>query len=671
MAEYLKNLTESQRQAVTHVDGPLLVVAGAGSGKTRVVTFRIAHLISRGVWPGQILAMTFTNKAAGEMQERVRALAGDAPRWVGTFHSACARFLRQDLDKLPDGRTSQFTIYDQDDQTAIVKHCIKTLKLEERGIEPRPTLALISNAKNSRISPGAFRVWSREGETVQAIYQLYEDTLRQMNAVDFDDLLILTVRLLEEVPHLRDIYHSRFRYVLIDEYQDTNTVQYDLLKLLTGPTRNVHLTGDPDQSIYSWRGADFRNINRFLNDFPDALLVRLEQNYRSTQTVLTAANELIRHNSERIDKELFTDNGAGVPIRVVRAPSEREEAAWVAERVVTLRLQGIGLSDMAVFYRTNAQSRAFEEVLMRVGIPYQILGGIRFYERKEVKDLLAHLKLLVNPRDIISLERIVECRPTGVGQKTLADLIALANRRNEPVFTVLQRPDFVEQYDGRVSAKLAAFAGWCRELGQVPLTPVGECVRAILIHSGLLEYYRGRADKDPLAEDRIENLKAFAVRAAEFEEAHPDASLPELLQDVALVADVDNWDRSAETLSLMTLHSAKGLEFPYVFIVGVEEGLLPHQNSREPAQVEEERRLFYVGITRTEQELCVLHAAERRGWRGEVNRCRPSHFLAELPPETVEETDLCFSQTSEYDTYRRGQPRRRQRGEWTEDGDPW
>jgi DNA helicase-2/ATP-dependent DNA helicase PcrA len=305
---------------------------------------------------------------------------------------------------------------------------------------------------------------------------------------------------------------------------------------------------------------------------------------------------------------------------------------------------------MAVFYRTNAQSRPFEEVLMRVGIPYQIIGGIRFYERKEVKDLLAHLKLLVNPRDVISLRRVVECRPTGVGPKTLADLIAMANGRDEPVFTLLQRADFAQCHGGRVSAKLAAFAAWCRDLGRIPLAPVSECVRGILIHSGLLEHYRDRTGKDPLAEDRIENMKAFVVRAAEFEEARPDAALPELLQDIALVADVDNWDRGAETLSLMTLHSAKGLEFPYVFIVGVEQGLLPHQNSRKDEQIEEERRLFYVGITRTQAELCVLHAATRRNWSGEADCRQPSGFIAELPDETVETLDLCRAHSADPET---------------------
>jgi len=639
MSDILEDLTPAQREAVTHMDGPLMVIAGAGSGKTRVVTRRIAHLVSKGVWPNQILAMTFTNKAANEMKERVAGLVGVAPRWVGTFHSACARFLRRDMDKLEDGRSGRYTIYDTDDQTALVKLCMKELDLDPKELKPRQVREEISRAKCKGTPPVEYGRGYYRDELIARVYEAYEKRLRELDAVDFDDLLLLTVRLLEEQPHVRDIYHSRFRYVLVDEYQDTNRIQYRLVRLLTGPGRNVHVTGDPDQSIYSWRGADYRNIMDFSSDYEDVRLVRLEQNYRSTKTILHAANELIRHNSERIDKELFTENPAGAQVKVASLPDESSEAEWVAERAATLRSEGCSLREMAVFYRTNAQSRPFEEALMSVGVPYQIVGGIRFYERREIKDLLAHLRLLVNPRDVVSLQRVINCRPTGIGPRTLAKLTALANKHNEGVFAFLQREDFADLYGGRVPARLGAFAHWCRQLAQIPFAPVSECVHAVLEQSLLVELYRSKVEVEPSAADRVENLLAFIGRAMQFEQGRPDADLPAFLEDVALVADVDYWEDASECVSLMTLHSSKGLEFRYVFIVGVEDGLLPHQNSDTPRALEEERRLFYVGITRAKQEAAVTHAANRYIW-GQPGERWPSFFLDELPEDALERIDL-------------------------------
>ncbi len=635
----LDNLTDAQREAVTHTQGPMLVVAGAGSGKTRVVTRRIAHLIRQGVPARQILAMTFTNKAAGEMKARVEELVGTTPRWVGTFHSMCARFLRYDLDKLNEGRDGRFTIYDDTDQQGLVKTVLRGRDLDEKRFRPRSLLARISKAKSDMVEPDGFRDASWDGDVVETVYREYERMLRQMNALDFDDLLILTVKMLLDVPGLKERYQSRFPFVLVDEYQDTNHAQYQLMKLLAGPQQNVHATGDPDQSIYSWRGADYRNIMDFTKDFPEARLVRLEQNYRSTQTILAAANGLIGHNEDRIEKELFTEKEGGEKLLLAQVPDERAEAAWVVDQASRLRAEGRGFKDMAVFYRTNAQSRTFEEACMRSQVPYQVVGGVRFYQRKEIKDLLAHLKLLVNPRDVVSLGRVADCRPTGVGDKTLAALADQSEAEGVAVFDLLRQTNFPQTFRGRSSAKLKRFAEWCRKLGAVEHKPVNACVRSVLDLSGLVEHIGSRADRDPAAEDRIENLDAFLNRAAEFEGDHPDADLGAFLEDVALVADVDTWDPDADQLTLMTLHAAKGLEFPVVFVVGLEDGLLPHKNSWKPAMLEEERRLFYVGLTRAEERVFLCHA-EFRYLSGQTNVSPPSRFLAELPLEFVDAMEL-------------------------------
>ncbi len=637
--DILSNLNSAQREAVTHVDGPMLVVAGAGSGKTRVVTCRIAHLIARGVRPDRILALTFTNKAASEMKERIGALAGDVPRWVGTFHSACARLLRRDIEKLRDGRTSDFSIFDTDDQQKVIKNRVKALGIDRTTVNPAAVLAAISRAKRSMAGEDSQPADMPEDETTRRLHVAYEQRLRELNAVDFDDLLLLVVRLLEGDRALRDVYQNRFRYLLIDEYQDTNRMQYRLMQLLCGPDRNVHVTGDPDQSIYSWRGADDRNISDFLRDFPDARVVRLECNYRSTKRILHAANGLIGFNADRLEKELYTENMEGDRLKVVCVEHERAEADWVTTRVSELRTFGVDLSDMAVFYRTNAQSRSFEELLLRRSIPYQIVGGTRFYERREIKEILAHLRLLVNPRDVVSLERVTSCRPTGVGAKTFARLLDMANGLEQPVFTMLQREDFADLYGRRVPVRVAEFATWCRGLGQIPTTPVSACVADVLTHSTLVAWYLSRRGKDSTVQDRLENLDAFVDRANEYEQDHPDASLRDFLAEVALVADVDSWDDEADCLSLMTLHSAKGLEFPFVFIAGAEHGLLPHQNAVTPSQEQEERRLFYVGITRAQEAVAVTHACTRFRW-GDRQRALPSCFLDELPEDAVECVDL-------------------------------
>lgn len=631
--EILSGLTEPQLEAVTHMDGPMLVVAGAGSGKTRVVTRRVAHLIHNGVYPSRILAMTFTNKAAGEMKERVAQLTGEAPRWIGTFHSICARMLRYDLDKLAEGRDGRFSILDDDDQTSLFRELIKKRNLEDSRFKPKTVRERISRAKSDLIPPADFGQGSYEDEVICHLYEDYEKRLRQMNALDFDDLLVLAVRMLKHVPGLKEVYHDRFRYLLIDEYQDTNRTQYELMRLLTGPSRNVHVTGDPDQSIYSWRGADYRNIMDFQKDFPGARVVRLEQNYRSTKTILAAANRVIRNNRERIDKDLFTENEAGEKIRAACLQSDRDEANWILGQIRDLRAAGHPLKNVAIFYRTNAQSRSLEEAFVSAAVPYQLVGGVRFYQRREVKDFLAHLKVLVNPRDAVSLRRLTGCRPTGVGEKTLDGIIEQSAARELPPFTFLCDPHFSSVFAGRSSKKLKEFAAWCRMLDETPRKPVQDCVRAALTVSGLCEHLR--VDDPETADERIDNLMSFLQRAEEFGYANPDADLAAFLEDVALVADIDGFNENTDAATLMTLHSAKGLEFPYVFIAGMENGLLPHENAQTEFQQEEERRLFYVGLTRARQRAYLSYAVTRMT-HGRFAANAPSLFLQELPPEVVE-----------------------------------
>jgi len=626
----IADLTPPQREAVLHREGPMLVVAGAGSGKTRVVTRRIACLIQQGIPPDRILALTFTNKAAGEMKRRVAEIVGATPPWVGTFHSICARFLRRDIEILACGRDRHFTIIDEDEQQALIKECLQAQRLDRGRLKPPLILSRISRAKCNGCTPDDFYDGKPDSDVLAEIYRAYEERVLSMNALDFDDLLLLAVQMLEKNPDLRAAYHRRYHYLLIDEYQDTNRLQYQLARLLAGPQQNIHATGDPDQSIYSWRGADYRNIMDFQKDFPGTRLVRLEENYRSTAPILELANHLIRHNEERIDKRLFTARMGGEPASLACLDNERHEALYIAHEIERRRAAGVPLRRQAVLYRIHAQSRSLEEAMMSVGIPYQIVGGVRFYERREIKDLLAHLKILVNPRDAVSLRRIVYARSTGVGDKTIERLEERSRQTGMPLFRLLQSPDLAEAFGAKPSPRLVAFGEWCRRLAATPLTPVAACVRQVLTISGLAEQISAEMIDDPTAEARLENLSAFVNRAAEFEMSHPEATLPDFLEEVALVADVDQWDDKAETVNLMTLHSVKGLEFATVFICGLEHGLLPHQNAASKAAMEEERRLFYVGITRAQESLYLTFARSRMLW-GRTQPTAPSPFLADLP----------------------------------------
>ncbi|MCR4576194.1 MAG: UvrD-helicase domain-containing protein, partial [Lentisphaeria bacterium] len=548
MDDILSNLTPPQLEAVTHKDGPMLVIAGAGSGKTRVVTRRIAYLISQGVWPSQILAMTFTNKAAREMKSRVAALVGEEPRTCGTFHSCCARFLRSDIEILQTGRTCDFTIYDTSEQQSVLKNVLKIngLKLPS-GLSPRAVGELISAAKTRRrpVFDLAVERNISHPEMIANAAKLYEDKMIELNAVDFDDLLSLTADLLEQHPDVRDIYHNRFRYILIDEYQDTNHLQYELMRLLVGPTENIHVTGDPDQSIYSWRGADYHNIMSFRDDYPNARIVRLEQNYRSTQVILEAANHLIINNGNRFEKELFTDNDIGCPVYDVTTGTDFQEAEWVCRKIMTLRASGENLKDIAIFYRTNSQSARLEEEFVRCHIPYQLLGGIRFYERAEIKDLLAFLRIKVNKSDSLSLERVVSCMGYGVGPATMAKIGIVAAEKQKAIVDFLADPNFETLYP-RPSPKIKAFAKFIQELVAIPLSPLSECVGKVLELSGLEERYEAEVN----AEDRIGNLHELVSNAMTFAEQHDDADLNYFLQEVALVADVDAHDADADFVTL-------------------------------------------------------------------------------------------------------------------------
>ena len=674
----LSDLTPAQREAVTHVNGPMLVVAGAGSGKTRVVTRRVAHLIRLGVRPWRILALTFTNKAAREMRDRVEALVGEAPAWMGTFHSVCARMLRYDIHHLDDGRDNRFSIMDQGDQESLVKQIMKRLNIDDKANRPSAVLAAIGRAKSDFIFPDDYSAVTPRETVIREVYGEYERDLRRLNALDFDDLLVQAARMLDRHRELLDKYRARFPYILVDEYQDTNRAQYNLLKALAGASANIHATGDPDQSIYSWRGADYRNIMDFQRDFPGARLVRLEENYRSGPYILDAANHLIRHNTHRIDKNLVPTRMDGDKVTTALLQSDRMEAMWVGERLSELRGQGKRLGEMAVFYRTNAQSRPLEETMLREGLPYQLVGGVRFYERKEIKDLLAHLKVRINPRDLTSLRRIVGCRP-GVGEKTLEKIAQAADWSDRPVFDFLADPEFPAVF--KAGKKVMDFADWCRSLAAVDIDRADVAVREILNLSGLIEATLANADKDDLADDRIENLESLTARAGEFVRMRlenaptPDAEataeeitasaaidLAAFLEDVALVADVDGWSSAEDKVTLMTLHSAKGLEFDDVFVTGLEEGILPHRNCTDDAAVEEERRLFYVGITRAKCRAWITHAASRF-IHGSVDFSRPSRFLEELPAKAVMELDYGDSRSTEFGSGYRPAATKKAKGE--------
>src|SRR6266487_1238391 len=638
--QYLADLNPPQREAVLATEGPLLVIAGAGSGKTRVLTYRVAHLINAvGANPNEILAITFTNKAAGEMRERLQRLLGRSGQglWMLTCHAACGRILRREAPRL--GYRSNFTIYDQADQIRLVKQCLEELERDPKRFTPRGIHNQISHAKNRLISPDEYanQVQSFYDQTVADVYQLYQRRLFASNAVDFDDLLMLTVDVLERFPDVREKWQQAFRYILVDEYQDTNHAQYRLLQLLAEKHQNLMAVGDPDQSIYSFRSADINNILDFERDFPGTRTVALEQNYRSTNLILEAANTVISNNRERKPKELWSELGDGEPVRVVEVEDEHAEARFVAAGIAGLVEQGFSGDEIAVFYRTNAQSRVLEDVLVRQGVAYQVIGGPRFYERAEIKDAMAYLQAIDNPYDAVSLDRIANRPRRGIGDASLARLQTRADAQGRSLWEALE---FAEDA-GVGAAPLRAVQSFrtlmlSLQSGALELS-VSELLERVLERSGYLDALE--AERTIEAQGRIENLQELVGVTQEYQHTSPEPSLSGFLQEISLYSDQDAIRGEQSLVTLMTLHNAKGLEFRAVFMIGMEEGIFPHSRSLEEAMLEEERRLAYVGMTRAQERLTLTHASSRSLW-GARNHNLPSRFLDELPAEGVERERL-------------------------------
>lgn len=637
--ELLQQLNAMQQKAVIHKEGPLLLLAGAGSGKTRVLTHRIAYLIQEGVKPWNILAITFTNKAAKEMRERVNSIIenGAEDVWVSTFHSMCVRMLRRDIEKI--GYDKSFTIYDSSDQERLVKECLTTLNYSDKLFTPKGVLAEISSFKNELIT---YKQYEKQSESdfrqskVAKIYTMYQNKLRSNNALDFDDLIFKTIDLFKEVPQVLESYQEKFKYIMVDEYQDTNTAQYQLVRLLADKYQNLCVVGDDDQSIYGWRGANIRNILDFEKDFPGAKTIKLEQNYRSTQNILDAANAVIGNNKGRKSKALWTQNVEGSGLEVIKTANQYEEGVFVADEIKRLVKKGDKrYSDFALLYRTNAQSRVLEEKLVQASIPYRLLGGTRFYDRKEIKDIMSYLKALNNPADDLTIKRIINVPKRGIGDTTINKVADIAYEQEVDFFKVLTMADQISEL-GRSAKKLKEFANFIGALSyQVNENGVDELVELVMERTGYVRELELEATEE--AKGRIENLKELVSKATEYQKAAEEPSLAGFLEEVALVADIDNYEQEADTVVLMTLHSAKGLEFPYVFMTGMEEGVFPSYRSMisgNPNDVEEERRLCYVGITRAREQLYLLHAQSRM-LNGNTQYNQPSRFLREIPVDLI------------------------------------
>jgi DNA helicase II / ATP-dependent DNA helicase PcrA len=635
----LSGLNDPQREAVTHGEGPLLILAGAGSGKTRVLTHRIAYLVATdAAKPNEILAITFTNKAASEMRDRAQLLVGRRVRamWVMTFHSACARMLRAHADRL--GYTRQFTIYDQADSRRLVKRCLDELGIDPKRFTPAAIQSQISDAKNKLRDADAYghMVGSFFEQTVADVYRSYERELHRMNAMDFDDLLVRAVNVLELFPEVREVYANGFRHVLVDEYQDTNHAQYRWLQLLAGEHRNLMVVGDDSQAIYSFRGADIRNILEFEDTFPDAKVIKLEQNYRSTQTILDAANAVIRNNRAQKPKSLWTELGQGDPIKVRELEDEHAEARFVTGEIQRLVDEGIGRSEIAVFYRTNAQSRVLEDTLVRAEIAYQVIGGTKFYERAEIKDAIAYLTVLVNPQDVGAFTRLVNSPRRGIGATSMSRVLAFANTMGVSIWDAASEPEQVPGLGAAAIKALTRFMGTMHVLRERAESgaPIATVLGDVLRETGYIEALE--AERTIEAQGRIENLQELVNVGAEYDAGEEgERSLPEFLQQVALVADADTRADDEGLVTLMTLHNAKGLEYPIVMIIGCEEGVFPHSRALDEGGLEEERRLCYVGITRAERDLYMTYARTRNVF-GARTYGVPSRFIGEIPAELTD-----------------------------------
>ena len=636
-------LNPMQKEAVLHTEGPLLILAGAGSGKTRVLTHRIAYLIEeKEVNPWNILAITFTNKAAGEMRERVDSLVGFGAEsiWVSTFHSTCVRILRRYIEHL--GYTTSFSIYDSDDQKTLMKQVFKTLDIDTKQYKERSVLGIISSAKDKLISPEEFLLNAGQDfrqKKVGEIYREYQNQLKKNNALDFDDLIVKTVELFQNDSQILDYYQERFRYIMVDEYQDTNTAQFKLISLLASKYGNLCVVGDDDQSIYRFRGADIENILSFEQTFPGARVIKLEQNYRSTQNILDAANGVIRHNRGRKEKSLWTANGTGDEILFKQFDDARDEADYIARQI---RDSEFSYQDQAVLYRTNAQSRLLEERCIFYNVPYRLVGGVNFYQRKEIKDILAYLKTVANGVDDLSVLRIINVPKRGIGATSMGRVTMFASEHGMSLYSALREARMVPGL-GKAVEKIGRFISQMecfRAMAQSEEYSIQDLIEAILEETGYEEELKAEGEIE--AETRIENIQELINKAAAYEEDSQHPSLDEFLEQVALVADIDNVDSSEDRVTLMTLHSAKGLEFPKVYLAGMEDGLFPGMmavSSDDPTDMEEERRLCYVGITRAKKEL-VITAARKRMTHGETRYCKPSRFVEEIPAELLKEERL-------------------------------
>ncbi|WP_314932486.1 DNA helicase PcrA [Veillonella parvula] len=639
MNSLLTGLNKEQQQAVQHTEGPLLILAGAGSGKTKVLTVRIAHLLAQGVNPYEILAITFTNKAAKEMKSRVEGLVGDVANriWLSTFHSFCAKFLRFEIDSFL-GYNSNFTIYDTSDSQAVIKAALKALNLDDKYYPVGAMIAAISDAKNQLLFASDFRKQARDfyQQKVADVYEYYERELRKNNALDFDDLLLVAVKLLQSNAAVLDKYSHRFRYVMIDEYQDTNHAQYLLAKLLASHWKNIAVVGDADQSIYAWRGADIQNILDFEKDYPNCTSIKLEQNYRSTKIILDAANAVIDNNEGRPEKNLWTDKTEGTKIQHFTAQSEHEEAAFIGDTIAKKHdIHDVPYGDMAILYRTNAQSRVFEEALIKRALPYTMVGGTKFYDRKEIKDVLAYLRVLYNPFDDLSLLRIINVPKRSIGATTVAKLQDYAREKGTSLFMTLTQLHLIDSIKGKTKEKLEEFGILIFTLvSEMEDKTVLDILESILDRTGYLAQLE--ESTDPQDQARAENIGELLSVAKDFQDTNPSGTVEDFLEQVALVNDVDSFEQEEAKVTLMTLHAAKGLEFPIVFLCGLEEGLFPHSRTlMNPEEIEEERRLAYVGITRAEKELYISNATTRTVF-GRTSSYLPSRFIDEIPEELVD-----------------------------------
>ncbi|AVQ45268.1 DNA helicase PcrA [Clostridium botulinum] len=641
----LKNkLNKEQYEAATTIDGPLLILAGAGSGKTRVLTHRIAHMIENlNIYPSKILAITFTNKAAGEMKERIKALVGDVVEgmWVSTFHSSCVRILRREIDKL--GYDKNFTIYDTYDQKTLVKQCMEELNINDKEITDREIINTISNQKDNLISPKEFKKFSNGNyrkDKIADAYILYQKKLKANNALDFDDLIYKTVELFKTNKEALEFYQRKFKYIMVDEYQDTNKSQYELVKLLASVHRNICVVGDDDQCIYEWRGADISNILNFEKDYKEAKVIKLEQNYRSKGNILNAANEVIKNNSQRKNKILRTENENGNKIKVFRAYSDIDEAKFVAsEMKKIIKDSDKSFNDFAVLYRTNAQSRIFEDVFMKRDIPYRLIGGLKFYDRKEIKDLMAYLKLINNPLDDISLRRIINVPKRSIGDATVKKVQEFANEMDECMYSVLLDADQILTLSQRSITSIKKFVSimnsFIRKKDEISVSAL---IKEILEETGYLKELKSSKNPDDVS--RVENLKELVSAAADFEKESEDKSLGMFLEKVALVTDIDNYDENSDSVAMMTVHSAKGLEFPVVFMVGMENGIFPGtQSLSDPKEMEESRRLCYVAITRAKEQLYITSAEIRKVF-GRTVAYALSDFVSEISKDLKDNVNI-------------------------------